>query len=59
MSKNEAKLPNPNAVKELHERHQRLKKERLSQYDKLAEYFKKKKPTEKVALPSNSSDVEI
>ncbi len=59
MSKNEVKLPNPNAVKELRERHERLKKERLSQYDKLAEFFKKKKPTEKVASPSKSSDVEI
>ena len=53
------KLPNPNAVKELRERSNRRKEERLENYKEIAEVWKKKTPSKKIAKNSDLPDVEL
>lgn len=59
MSNDEVKLPNPNAVKELRERHTKLKEDRLKNYKRLGEFFKKKTPSKKIAKSNDLPDAEF
>lgn len=59
MSEQSPKLPNPSAVAELRERFNKRKEERLKNYNELAEAWKKKNPSKKIAKNNDLSDVEL
>jgi hypothetical protein len=59
MSEQNPILPNPNAVAELRERSNKRKEERLKNYKELAETWKKKSPSKKIAKNSDLPDVEL
>lgn len=59
MNDEKPKLPNPNAVKELRARHQKLKDERLKKYKELGDFFRKKTPEKKIAKATDTPEVEM
>lgn len=59
MNNEKVKLPNPNAVKELKDRYNKRKEDRLKKHVDLAEIWKKKTPEKKIAKNNNLPDVEL
>ena len=59
MSNETPKLPNSNAVSELHDLYNKRKKERFKKYKDFAEILKKKAPIKKIAKSTDLSDIEV
>lgn len=58
MRTDEVKLPNPEAIKELRERYDRRKRERLKRYPEFVETLRKRIPLRKIAKQC-SADAEL
>lgn len=59
MKNSSPKLPNPDGIKQIRERYQKRKEERLKKYDELAEALRKKNPAKKIAKNKNLPDAEL